>query len=309
MSSPAVLAAALVAPRLGAADLPRLHAIATLAREAGHAAVVALLADDGMEEDEEGGSIQGLHFPHELYDVQDAYTQAYEQTCHHYRGTRILYTAYLAALCDDAVFMFADGQGDADPPRHADWPRRICEEVLALQVGHEVALRGMPVWALKMVRAQFEWRRAHGMPYPPYHDPGLELPATRAEHDTQKEWEKRTETSVVLELDQRHHNSGRTLYLQSNAALWVEGWVARVAPGMNPRPVQSLIANFLSLSFNHRTPVVPRYPAAAPAPAAAAAAAPAPAPHGHKRGHDDEEEKEQGKGPAPPPSNRPRKQQ
>lgn len=84
---------------------------------------------------------------------------------------------------------------------------------------------------------------------------------------TTPDWHKvpRLLYALEVELALRRHFEGRTLYLQTNAALGIERVFQKLDPGMNHRTLQTCIASFLSPSFTHRTPVVPRVPAAAAA--------------------------------------------
>lgn len=246
-----------------AAPVLDLVTVDRLAREAGHAAVVAFQRkNDGMEEDENGEWIQGLRMPYDRMELLDEYTEAYQTVALRHWALSLTHGGRFPAYADPLIFTAFDNDGQAN------YYGSLLHSALYSSQHPEIEIRAAPSWALRMVLAVLANRRQAGEPNASWVTEFDEPNALQDMIDA----DQRMETQLEIELASRHHNAGRTLYLQTNAALGVERWFQRLAPMVNPTMMQTLVANFLSLSFNQRTPVIPRQPlppAAAAAPRAA----------------------------------------
>lgn len=158
--------------------------------------------------------------------------------------------AELAARCDHLIFNMYDVYHRVPSWYQADLYQKLCNVS-----DKEVAIRCMPDWAIAMCLREIDKTRKR------LADPDEELitgdeSAEQYQLSLADHFEPMLEDELVL----RGHRRGRTEYIQSNAALGIEQWFTKLRPGINPRPFQTLVANFLSLSFNPRNPAVPRPP-------------------------------------------------
>lgn len=189
----------------------------------------------------------------------------------------LMLTMHVARLVDrqfylDVYDITNQDRSELFPPTlWVEFARHIDKPTLTFMI------RVMPRWAIQTLLDFIDRTRAAGPPVTPWghpHDHGVYI-SRLADME-------RTEPLLHYELAERHHNQGRTLYLQTQAARGVEQALVELAPGINPTPLQKLVAGFLSLSFGNIAP-------ARPPPAAAASSN---VPHKRKAEEDEDEEKD-----------------